>query len=285
MRFKLRNLVTLLLMMTSIFGYFVNLTYGKIVSLPKRRWNQESDYVVQNGDTLVGIAALLKTNVQAIISLNHLKNPNYIYTGERLRIPRKAVLLPSAARPVICTITAYTAGYESTGKWPGEPGYGITSTGKQAIQGVTVAVDPSVIPYGTPMYIPGVGLRIADDTGGAIIGDHVDVYYNRVQTALDFGVKHDVVIYLLPKKDITFRGEFPVLRHMQQKSVTRHPHEHVLATDRLMKPLPTHSQAIAPAPRPVPKRSVTDQKTKLDIMFALDVTLEQKLWLPFLHTL
>lgn len=97
-----------------------------------------------------------------------------------------------------CELTAYTAGPESTGKQPGDPGYDITATGVPAIQGITVAVDPSVIPYGTKLYIPGVGYRIAQDTGGAIIGDHIDVFFNSVQVARDFGVKQDMPVYILP---------------------------------------------------------------------------------------
>lgn len=106
--------------------------------------------------------------------------------------------IPQGARILDCTLTAYTAGIESTGKQPGDPGYDITSTGVPAIQGVTVAVDPSVIAYGTKLYIPGVGYRVAEDTGGAIIGDHIDVFYNSVQVALNFGVKPDVPVYILP---------------------------------------------------------------------------------------
>ncbi|WDL99325.1 3D domain-containing protein [Alicyclobacillus sp. ALC3] len=97
-----------------------------------------------------------------------------------------------------CELTAYTAGPESTGKRPGDPGYDITSTGVPAIQGITVAVDPSVIPYGTKLYIPGVGYRIAQDTGGAIIGDHIDVFFNSLQVARDFGVKRNMPVYILP---------------------------------------------------------------------------------------
>ncbi|MGH9104881.1 MAG: 3D domain-containing protein, partial [Acidimicrobiales bacterium] len=52
---------------------------------------------------------------------------------------------------------------------------GITASG--AIAGPeSVAVDPSVVPLGTHVYIDGVGARTADDTGGAIIGQHLDIW-------------------------------------------------------------------------------------------------------------
>lgn len=104
----------------------------------------------------------------------------------------------SDAKVLYCTLTAYTAGPESTGKYPGQPGYGITSTGQEAVQGVTVAVDPQIIPYGTKLYIPGIGYRVAEDTGGAINGDHIDIFYNQQSTAVDFGVKYHQKVYILP---------------------------------------------------------------------------------------
>lgn len=106
--------------------------------------------------------------------------------------------LPMGAQVLYCTLTAYTAGYESTGKYPGSPGYDITSTGTKARQGITVAVDPRIIPYGTKLYIPGVGFRIAQDTGGAIAGNHIDVFYNTLSAAEQFGVKSSIPVYILP---------------------------------------------------------------------------------------
>lgn len=62
----------------------------------------------------------------------------------------------------------------SSGKAPTHPAYGITYTGTPVVHG-TVAVDPTVIPLGTRLYIPGYGFGIAADTGGGIIGDMIDL--------------------------------------------------------------------------------------------------------------
>jgi 3D (Asp-Asp-Asp) domain-containing protein len=55
-------------------------------------------------------------------------------------------------------------------------GGGNTATGTVVRKG-TVAVDPRVIPLGTRMYIPGYGYGTAEDTGGAVIGNIIDLGY------------------------------------------------------------------------------------------------------------
>ncbi len=183
-------------------------------SNPSALTAKTTTYVVQPGDTLSEVAAAFHTTVAALAAQNGIVNPNVIDSGERLTIPVPTPNLPPGSQALVCTLTAYTDGYASTGKYPGDPGYGITSTGQRARQGLSIAVDPNVIPYGTPVFIPGVGLRIADDTGGAIIGSHIDVFYNRQQTAVDFGVKQNVIVYLIPRTAVAFRHHLPVFATM-----------------------------------------------------------------------
>ncbi len=70
-----------------------------------------------------------------------------------------------------------------------------TATGAAAVRGV-VAVDPSVIPLGTKLYIPGYGIASAEDTGGAINGNRIDLCYNSVNEAFDWG-RRTVTVYIL----------------------------------------------------------------------------------------
>ena len=72
---------------------------------------------------------------------------------------------------------------------------GRTATGVAATYGV-VAVDPSVIPLGTRLYIPGYGYGTAADTGGAIVGDRVDLCFDTAAQALDWG-RQTVTVYEL----------------------------------------------------------------------------------------
>lgn len=53
---------------------------------------------------------------------------------------------------------------------------GVTSSGKLARYG-TIAADTSIYPYGTVMKVPGYGYGVVLDTGGAIKGNHIDLYY------------------------------------------------------------------------------------------------------------
>lgn len=96
--------------------------------------------------------------------------------------------------------TAYSNGFRSTGKNPGDDGYGYTATGTKARRSSdgysSVAVDPRIIPLGTRLYVEGYGYAIAEDTGGAIKGNSIDVFYDTDREAESWGVRW-VNVYIL----------------------------------------------------------------------------------------
>lgn len=95
-------------------------------------------------------------------------------------------------------LSRYSAVYtmEATAYLPWDGGgSGITASGLPAQYGV-VAVDTDVIPLGTRLYIPGYGEAIAADTGGAIVGDRIDLCMEDYGAAMDFG-RRDVTVYVL----------------------------------------------------------------------------------------
>lgn len=63
-----------------------------------------------------------------------------------------------------------------------------TATGKEIKQGM-VAVDPKVIPLGTRIEIKDMGIYVAEDTGGKIKGNRIDIYFNSKEEARNFGIK------------------------------------------------------------------------------------------------
>lgn len=91
-----------------------------------------------------------------------------------------------------CSSTAYTADRGDSGT--------TTATGMTVNRDPngysTVAVDPRVIPLGTKLYIEGYGLAIAADTGGAIKGNMVDVYFNTYEEAVNWG-RRQINVYIL----------------------------------------------------------------------------------------
>lgn len=102
-------------------------------------------------------------------------------------------------REFTVTATAYTSGPESTGKKPGHPQYGLTATGARARAGRTIAVDPQLIPLGSLVHIEDLNEdRVAEDTGGAIQGERIDLYMERVPDAVEWGVR-EVRIHVYPK--------------------------------------------------------------------------------------
>lgn len=101
-------------------------------------------------------------------------------------------------KKITMNATAYTSGFESTGKTPSHPQYGITASGMKARRGV-VAVDTRVIPFGTKLYVEGYGVSIAGDTGGAIKGNKIDVYYDDLYDAIQFG-RRDLDVYILEQE-------------------------------------------------------------------------------------
>ncbi len=74
-------------------------------------------------------------------------------------------------------------------------GYSTTRMGTPLRYGV-VAVDPSVIPLGTKLYVEGYGYAVAEDTGSAIKGNRIDVCYTDKAKAHAFG-RRNVKVYIL----------------------------------------------------------------------------------------
>lgn len=86
-------------------------------------------------------------------------------------------------------LTAYCPCSRCCGKWAN----GITSTGTTAAEGRTIAVDPRVIPYGSTVTIyfaDGTShTYTAEDCGGAIKENRIDVFFDDHQAAREFGVQ------------------------------------------------------------------------------------------------
>jgi len=85
------------------------------------------------------------------------------------------------------TLTVEATGYTHTG--------GRTATGTYPKRG-TIAVDPDVIPLGTKIYVPGYGYGVAEDTGGAVDGRIIDLFFETREEAIKWG-RRTVTIRIL----------------------------------------------------------------------------------------
>ncbi len=86
--------------------------------------------------------------------------------------------LPSGpASAGVRSLTVLATGYALPGR---------TASGRMVGWGV-VAVDPSVIPLGSRLAVPGYGMGVAADTGGAIKGARIDLWFPTVSQALTWG--------------------------------------------------------------------------------------------------
>jgi len=77
-----------------------------------------------------------------------------------------------------------------------DDGNGNTTYRGHALRKGLVAVDPSFIPLGTRLYIPGYGYAIADDIGGAIKGNRIDLAFESRSDALQFG-RQRITVFIL----------------------------------------------------------------------------------------
>lgn len=96
-------------------------------------------------------------------------------------------------------LTSYCACEKCCGYWAtirplDEDGNPIvyTASGAIARQGVTVAADTDVLPFGTVLLIGGEEF-IVQDVGGGVQGKHIDIYFEDHRAAVEFGVRYETI--------------------------------------------------------------------------------------------
>ena len=156
-------------------------------------------YVVQPGDSLYVISKEYGVTVDQLVELNGIDAPYLIYPGDKIAVDEAVATLKQAstqtevatqlsteddALTLTMTATAYTAYCEGCS--------GITKNGTDIRANPhlkVIAVDPTVIPLGTRVWVEGYGEAIAADIGGAIKGNIIDVFIPSHEEALEWGRK------------------------------------------------------------------------------------------------
>lgn len=122
------------------------------------------------------------TNDTTVTATENTAEENVTITNET---PQQETAQSDAeGKELTVTATAYTASCEGCS--------GITATGVNILANPNekvIAVDPSVIPLGSKVYVEGYGYATAADTGGAIKGNRIDVFIPEHQDAVNWGKK------------------------------------------------------------------------------------------------
>ncbi len=149
----------------------------------------ELGYNLEDVDTPLGLDKKIQPNMDIVLTDSAKKQAAL----QRMR--------EEQMRPKVETemgVMNYTAVYnmEATAYLPtdGSP-EGLTAMGIPARRGV-VAVDPRIIPLGSKVFIPGYGVAIAADTGGAIKGEKVDLCMETYGECMNFGRRY-IEVYVL----------------------------------------------------------------------------------------
>ncbi|QII81309.1 3D domain-containing protein [Jeotgalibaca arthritidis] len=196
-----------------------------------------SNYMVTWGDTLSAIAAATEISLDTLVEVNNISNADMIIVGNKISLSSdKAIVtvgegeetrsydvsheeeIVEVETPVVETVVetpvveevvveetapatseGYTITVEATAYSTNQPSLSdYTYTGINLRQTPNViAVDPSVIPLGSTVVIPGYGTFIAGDTGSAIVGNRIDVHITDLNAAWAFG-RQTMTITVLP---------------------------------------------------------------------------------------
>lgn len=161
-------------------------------------------YIIKKGDTLINIAKDHNISLNELIAANNISG-HLIYPGDQLTLnttnkssPQPKTKTPLATPPVAktptpsspttkemsVTATAYTAYCEGCSGTT-YTGIDLRSNPNQKV----IAVDPSIIPLGSRVWVEGYGEAIAGDIGSAIKGNIIDVFIEKRQDALNWGRK------------------------------------------------------------------------------------------------
>lgn len=184
----------------------------EIASEEKVEVSQEkSTYTVASGDTLFKIAQAHGISLDTLMSWNGITG-HWIYPGDKLvvsggspisvpKAPKEAAPAQSSNQAAPAKAAAPAAseqsGKEMTVSATAYTAYcagcsGVTATGidlRSNPNQKVIAVDPTVIPLGSKVWVEGYGEAIAGDTGGAIKGNKIDVFIPTQGAALDWGRK------------------------------------------------------------------------------------------------
>ncbi|MCL4378368.1 MAG: 3D domain-containing protein [Actinobacteria bacterium] len=135
-------------------------------------------------------------NIKKIITGN-------IAAEEKVIIKQEPVIVNKTETKIVEWYYFIATGYSANDSTQGTDTK--TATGKEVYEGI-IAVDPKIIPLGTVVEIKDLGKFIAEDTGGKIKGNRVDIYFNSKAEAKSFGRQNIWLRIITDKTEVA--GDF-----------------------------------------------------------------------------
>jgi 3D (Asp-Asp-Asp) domain-containing protein len=135
-------------------------------------------------------------NIKKIITGN-------IPVNEKIIVKKEPVIISKTETEIVEWYYFTATGYSANDSTQGTDNK--TATGKEVYEGI-IAVDPKIIPLGTAVEIKNLGKFIAEDTGGKIKGNRVDIYFNSKEEAKEFGKQNIWLRIITDKNEIA--GDF-----------------------------------------------------------------------------
>jgi 3D (Asp-Asp-Asp) domain-containing protein len=169
---KAKNILFTAFIFYIVIVSIINYTYLKYDNLQKEHTHHTEESNERNADNTDSASNVSNENKNKIKDENKSELIEIINLGE-------------------FKLTAYCPCEICCGKWSG----GATASGVMPKANHTIAVDTDVIPFGTEVIINNKKY-IAEDTGSAIKGNKIDIYFEDHQEALEFGVQYANVFQL-----------------------------------------------------------------------------------------
>ena len=132
------------------------------------------------------VSVLISLAVIIVLSQNDHIDSFLVKTETEIVIEKEPVYVTSVKEIEKETEWFY---FVATGYSANDPAQGtnnITATGKEIKKGM-IAVDSKIIPLGTRLEIKNMGVFVAEDTGGKIKGNRIDIYFETKEEAKEFG--------------------------------------------------------------------------------------------------
>ena len=135
-----------------------------------------------NEDSYLALRNKDNNEFEGFVQIKRMQEQERERVIEKLRKKVKGIVFPQGK--FIINVSAYTAATDECGKSDG-----ITASGLKVRESETIAC-PYQFPFGTKINIDGMGTYICEDRGGAIKGNHIDIYMKTKKQAFTFGRRH-----------------------------------------------------------------------------------------------